>query len=602
VTGETPQDPVTFVRATPPFDALPPSLFAQAAAALEVSFYPAGSRLVRKGGEPLRHLFVIRKGSVRLERDAQTIQVLEEGESFGYTSLLSGKATLDVVVEEDLLAYLVPGEVFHALLADPRFAGHFAAGMADRLRNTLEHAPVATFQADLALPVGELLRRPAVWLDGAATVADAARRMDAEGISSVLVRGEPPGIVTLRDFRSRILARDLGPGTRLDAIASRPLRTTPAETPVYDAWAMLLDYGLHHLAVTRGGEVAGVLTSTDLLRHTAQGPVAVLRGVERLAGRDRLPGYARTVAEMTASLVAGGLDVLVVAGLVGRLNDALVRRLLRWAEADLGPAPAPWAWLALGSEGRMEQTLPTDQDNALVYADEGAAHREWFAALAALVNEDLLTAGFPRCPGGYMASGWHGTLSEWERRFAGWSDAPMPQALVDAAIFFDFRRVAGTLDLAPLEARLLAAAKKPTFLRFLAKAALAFRPPSFVIRLRDSTPVDLKRQAIAPVVLLSRCYGLEAGSPARGTCDRLEAAARAGLLEEGAAATVAEAYRFVVGLRLRAQLEAVAAGGSASDEIPLESLAAVQRSRLKDSLRAIRSWQDRAASHFHVDF
>src|SRR5512138_1948002 len=202
-------------------------------------------------------------------------------------------------------------------------------------------------------------------------------------------------------------------------------------------------------------EVVAVLGTTDLLRCTAQGPMAVLRRVERLASREGLPGYAATVAEMASALLAGGLDATQIAGFVARLNGTLVSRIVRLAEADLGPAPAPWAWLALGSEGRAEQTLLTDQDNALVHAD-GAAPA-WYAAFAERVNADLEAAGFPRCPGGFMARRWTAPLSEWAARFAGWIDAPSPEALLHAGVFFDWRRVAGGLELAPLDAALAAA-------------------------------------------------------------------------------------------------------------------------------------------------
>ena len=206
-------DPVAFLRATPPFNALPAALFAAAAGALEIGYYPAGSILVRVGADPLQHLYVIRKGSVRLERDGQTLQVLEEGETFGYTSLLTGKATLDVQVEDDLLAYRLPAAQFQRLLGDAQFAGHFAVGLSQRLKSSLEHSPVTTSKADLQLEVAQLLRRPASWVEADATVGDAARVMRDNRISSVLVRGDPPGIVTDRDFRNRVLAEGLGPAT-----------------------------------------------------------------------------------------------------------------------------------------------------------------------------------------------------------------------------------------------------------------------------------------------------------------------------------------------------------------------------------------------------
>jgi CBS domain-containing protein len=597
-------DPAGFVRATAPFDALPPALFDVAARALEVGFHPAGTVLVRRGGAPLDHLYVIRKGSVRLERHSQTLRVVEEGETFGYTSLLTGEATLDVVVEEDLLAYRIPGDVFRRLLGDARFAGHFAAGLADRLRTSLAESPVATFQPDLARPVRELLRGPPVWVGPDATVGDAARTMRAEGMSSVLVATDPPAIVTDRDFRNRVLAEGLGAETPVARVASSPLRTISAQLSLSDAWAALLDAGVHHLPAVEGGAIVGVVTSTDLLRVSAQGPMAVLRRVERLAGRDKLGGYARMVAEMASSLLAGGLEVRGIAGLVARLNDALVRRILRWAEEELGPPPAPFAWVALGSEGRMEQTLLTDQDNALVHADEDGRGGPYWARLAERVVGDLQAAGFPPCPGGFMATRLAGPLSEWRARFGGWLDAPEPQALLAAAIVFDFRRVAGTLELEPLEALADAAADRPVFLRYLTRAALGFRPPpALLLRVRgDASRVDLKAQGLAPVVGLARCYALEARVRARGTLDRLAAARAAGLLDDDVEENAAEAYRFLLGLRLRRQLRQLEAGEPASSGVALAELSGLERTHVKDALRAVRVLQDRAVHHFRLDF
>jgi CBS domain-containing protein len=597
-------DPVAFLRATAPFQALPQDLFDEATHAVDVAYHPAGTRLARVGGEPLQHLYVIRKGAVRLERDGQVLQVVEEGETFGYTSLISGEATLDVVADEDLVAYRLPAEAFRGLLRDAAFAAHFAVGLAERLKASLHQAPVATFRSDLSRQVEQLVRRAPAWVDAGATVGDAARVMREERISSVLVRVEPPGIVTDRDFRNRVLAEDLGPETPLLRVLSRPLRTIPASTPTYEAWTILLDEGLHHLPVERDGAIVGVLTSGDLLRLSAQGPVSVLRGVERLEGRESLPGYGAKVAEMASALVAGRLDVVVIAGFVARLNDALLRRIVHWALADLGEPPAPFAWIAFGSEGRMEQTLLTDQDNALVYADEGAARREWYQALAERVNADLEAAGFPRCAGGYMAKKWNGPLSEWTRRFAGWIDSPQAQALLEASIFFDYRRVEGDLDLAPLDAVVAESPRKPAFLRFLAKSAMIFKPPaSLLLRLRgESSEVDLKLHGISPIVFLARCYALEAGTVARNTLERIEAAARADLLDRETADTVAEAHRFLVSLRLRLQLRAIAEGGQPTNRVALSGLSAVERARVKDAFRAIRGLQDRAAFHYRTDF
>jgi CBS domain-containing protein len=597
-------DPLVYVRSTQPFQALPEPLFQEVAGALEIAFFPAGTRLVQAGGQPLQHLYVIRKGAVRLERAGRTLQVLEEGEVFGYTSLLTHTATLDVVADGELLTYRLPGAVFQRLLADARFASHFALGLSERLKASLDRSPVAEFRPDLSISVGELVLRAPVWVEAGATVGDAARRMGEERISSVLVRTEPPGIVTDRDLRQKVLGSGHGPELPVERVASRPLRTIAAETPLYDAWVKLLDAGVHHLPVTRDADIVGVLTSGDVLRATAQGPVAVMRGVERLPSREALPGYGARVTAMVSSLVSAGLDATPIAGLVARLNDALLKPILRWAEEELGPPPAPYAWIVFGSEGRMEQTLLTDQDNALVFDDAGAAQAGWYQALAERVGADLERAGFPRCPGGFMARNWCGPLSDWRKRFEGWIEVPTPKALLVASIFFDFRRVGGLLDLEPLEQVIARAAQRPVFLRLLAKDAFEFHPPpDLLLRLRgESSTVDLKRHGISPIVALARRFALEVGTRSRSTLARLDSASRAGMLSAEDASTIAETYRFLLGLRLRLQLRMLAEGRPATNQVRLAELGAIERSRLKDAYRAIRRWQERSAFQLNVDF
>jgi len=596
-------DPVAFVRGTPPFDALPLPAFEDAAKALDIAFYPAQTRLLVRGGEPSKHLYVIRKGAVRLEREAQTLQVLEEGEVFGFTSLISGKATIDVTVEEDLLAYRLPKKEFEALLAHGPFAGHFASGLAERLRNSLDRSQVVSFQPDLAVPVSTLLRGPAVRVSKDAKVGEAARLMADRSVSSVLVDSEPPGIVTDRDFRRRVLAAGRGPETPVLDVYSAPLKTVSADCPIYEAWRILLDAGCHHLPVTRHGEIIGVLSATDLLKCTAAGPVAVMKRVERLGGRDALPGYSEKVVEMASALFNGGLEPTVIGGFVARLNDTLITRILRWAEADLGPPPTPYAWLVFGSEGRMEQMVLTDQDNALVWGEDVPGAREYFTALADKAITDLVAAGFPRCPGGYMSTKWLGELGWWQERFRGWLEKPTPQALLEASIFFDFRAVHGHLDVSRLRAVSARAAGARTFLSAMAKSAVTFRPPGgLALRLRsESAKFDMKLKGISPIVFLARVYGLESSARTSNTLERLRAAVEGGLIGEDTCATLSEAYRFLLRVRLRTQILAISEGKPASNMVSLSDLSSMERSRLRDAFRAIEVWQERAAYHYRTD-
>ena len=201
-----------------------------------------------------------------------------------------------------------------------------------------------------------------------------------------------------------------------------------------------------------------------------------------------------------------------------------------------------------------------------------------------------------------MARNHCGTLTEWRDRFAAWVGDPTARSVLEAAIFFDFRRVAGTLALDPMQEVLDGVRLREAFLRSLVRQALEFRPPPLlVLRLRGGgSELDLKRQGIAPVVFMARCYALAVGSHARNTLERLSAATRAGLMGPDASANVMEAYRFLLGLRLRSQLKMISEGKAPTNVVALSQLSVIERSRLKDSLQAIGSWQGKAAYRYQV--
>ena len=193
-------------------------------------YHPVGDLVIARDGPPSEHLYVVRKGLVRFERDGETVLVLEPGDLFGFTSLMARTTPFNVVVERDLLAYRVPADAVRALLTDPGFARHFSESLAERLRWTAEPSRVAS-GGDLHLPVERLVRRSPLFVAPDATVGDVARQMSAAQVSSALVQGEPMGIVTDRDLRNRVLAQGLGVDTLVGDVASRPVRSVGAHTP-----------------------------------------------------------------------------------------------------------------------------------------------------------------------------------------------------------------------------------------------------------------------------------------------------------------------------------------------------------------------------------
>jgi CBS domain-containing protein len=594
-------EPLDFIKISHPFDQLDGPALQRIARQLEIVYFPAGTRILSHAGPPSQHLCLIRKGHVQFTRNEQLIMELEAGEWFGYASMLAGAPPYDVTAVHDTLVYRVPEKIFHELMAYPVFAEFFLKGLSERLRRSVNQPQ--TISSDLALPVGQLIARPPIFVTPETTVAVAARLMRDEKISSVLVNAQPVGIVTDRDLRGRVLAASLGPETLVREVMSQPAQTLPYETPVYGAMLFLLEAHIHHLPITQNQTIVGVVTDSDLLRYHVKSPIYLLKRVSQLGRANALQGYAQEVAATVESLFHSGLEVTRIGQMIANLNDTLIKRLLVMAEADLGPPPTPYAWLVFGSEGRMEQTLLTDQDNALAYQTDAPEAQAYFRALTERVIAGLISAGFPPCAGGYMATRWQYPLAAWTRLFNQWVLKPEPRALLEAAIFFDFRVVHGSLSLDPLNAIMLKSDQHKIFLAQLARAALEFHPPLGLFQRIQATAggVDLKRDGLAPIVGLARLYALAADSLARSTTERLTAAEQASVIGPEEAETLREAFGFLLRLRLREQLRALRAGEQPSNRVRLDTLSPVERRHLKEVFVAIHHSQEAVAFAYQTN-
>ncbi|MEM8960475.1 MAG: DUF294 nucleotidyltransferase-like domain-containing protein [Acidobacteriota bacterium] len=579
---------------------------------LEITWARKGERLLVRGDDN-RHLYIVRKGSVRLALDGQQLDEVGPGEVFGLGAVSAEPARLDADASTDCLLYRVAGDHVRDLFADePRFATFFLHQLSERLRLLTDGGPTA-LTGSLSIPVAELCGRAPVTLTVDATVGDAARLMSAERVSSVLIvdaehddneneSSVPIGIVTDRDLRTRVLAHDRGSDTPIRDVMSAPLTTVEAHVTGAEAVLTLLRHGVHHLPIERDGTLIGVVTHSDLLRHHQTGPGALYKKIDKATDTRDLASYADDIAAMIDGLYRGRLPATDIGRVVAALGDALAVHLLRAAEDDLGEPPCPYAWIVFGSEGRQEQSLLTDQDNALVFADDTADAAVYFGRLSARLIDDLATVGFPLCAGGFMATHWHKPLATWQRLFRAWIEEPEPEALIEAANFFDFRVVHGGLDLTSLDAIIHKGGKNRLFLGQFAKASMDMRPPLGILqRIRRSAHgVDLKAGAIMPVVGLARLLALEAGERHGSTLRRLHAAERAGTLSSNGAELLTEAFRYVFDLRLRHQLDGRRAGEGTSNHVHLDALTPVERRHLKDAFVAIADLQKATAERLGV--
>jgi CBS domain-containing protein len=609
-------DVATFLGRHPPFDALEADALARVAASVEIEHFAPGDVILEQAGEPSRYLYVIRKGEVEILEDAHVIDLMTTGEAFGMWSLLGRfSPTATVRAHDDTLCYLVAADVAGSVLESPPGISFVMRALRRRLA-ALQDERVAGRSSDPFRPVGSLVRRGCVTIPAEATVAEAAGVMTRQRVSCLLVETTGGwGIVTDRDLRSKVVAERRDPSeTRVRDVMTHPATTIPSDALAGDVLLEMLDRGFHHFPVQRGdGTLAGVVTDTDLMglgRHT---PFSITSAIDRASDVDEVAAAASDLPNVVRALVASSADPVDVGHVVATAIDAATRRLLLLGLERFGEPPVAWAWLALGSEARQEQALRTDQDHVLIHAaaqDDEDEVDAYFAPLAAFVTDGLERAGVPRCSGGVMAdnralrrslAGWIARLQEWMRL-----DGLRGSELLSIA--FDFRRVAGNLDVeTPLDQVLASAPSQPMFLRHLSRRGLEDRPPTgffrdLVVEARGehAGTLDVKHGGITIVGNLARAAAISRGRTQKRTIERLRAAAAAGALDAELADGLEEAFRFLWDVRLRHHVRRLDAGREPDDFVDPKEIGPVARHGLKEAFKVIERAQRMLATDLGV--
>lgn len=448
--------------------------------------------------------------------------------------------------------------------------------------------------------------------------------MTGQGADAVVVlgaTGQPEGILTDRDLRERVLAAGRSPGEPVGSVMSAPLVTISPEASLLDAVLDMTRLGLHHLAVMEAGQLLGVVSGHDLLHLHAAAPVQLARMIRSARTLKELAPVLPALVETIRRLFEQGLSGSDIGRIAAEINDHLVRQVLGLVEEALrdsgaGTPPVAYCWLALGSEGRREQTIRTDQDNALVYEDPPAGLRErvqsHVRALAERVIAALTELGHPRCPAGFMASNprWCQPLAVWSGYVREWIGEPLAgKHLLYVSTCFDFRPVAGSEALARTlrnEIRTQVNAWR-SFPRHLAKAAVSHAPPLGMFgrllleRKGNARGIDVKLNGMLPLVNALRAYAVDLGLDETNTLERLAAATAAGCFTAPEAEETRRAYETLFHLRLGHQLRRLAAGQPPDNVVDPRALDRDDQGRLKEAFRAIRRVQGKVAMRYFTE-
>jgi CBS domain-containing protein len=471
-------------------------------------------------------------------------------------------------------------------------------------------------QRVFAPPLGSLVRRAPVVCAEATGVDEAVRLMHQENVGSVVVvdqRSRPVGIFTRHDL-VRVLAEGRQ-GTLVSAAMTRDPIALPAHALAYEAALVMVEKRVRHVLVTEHGKLLGVISERDLFSLQRLGLAELMMEIRLASDIDVLARLAAEIRRLTVLLVEQGVAAGQLTLFVSVLNDRLSQRVIEIVRKRHQWERIGWCWLAFGSEGRLEQTFSSDQDNGLLFeSHEGgsaAATRNTLLAFAREVNEALDACGFPLCKGNVMASNPELCLSldEWKARMGGWLGNPDPKALLDAAICFDFRPLSGDASLAQaLREWLLPHTRaRPAFLRLMATNALQARPPLGVLGdfATEDAPhapgsINLKLYGVRPFVDAARVYALAFGLAQTGTAERLRAATGELHMAPPEMAAIIDAFFFIQMLRLRIQARPGAGPPESANRIEPGALNAFERRSLKEAFRQGRKLQQRLALDYDL--
>lgn len=575
------------------------------------------------------HLHIIKSGAIAGfapgdDANAAPWWRLSPGECFPLGALLGRRAVTSVYRSfADTFCYRMSAEDFRELVTRSapfqRFATQRLANLlALARRSSGEERSKLAAQQPLERPLSDVVPSDVATCRETTSVRDALQAMRGGRADSVLIvdaQGACIGIFTLRDLRDRVA---LG-GYDLDApiadVMSRNPIALPAEAMAFDAAITMARHGFRHVVVTEGARAKGIVSEGDLFALQRVGLTALSAAIKNAADIDALAIGARDIRALVLDLMNQGTPSDQLTRIVSALNDLLTRRVVELAAEHAGVDMTRFCWLALGSEGRHEQTLATDQDNGIVFLpahpEESESSRARLSSMAKQINDSLAHCGFPLCKGEIMASNpkWCLTESEWRDRFSEWMRVPNAEALLNSSIFFDFRPIAGAAELAArLRDWLTPQAKASSvFLRLMAENALRNEAPLGLLRDfstdthdgNDDT-IDLKVNGVTLFIDAARVLALTAGVGLTNTVDRLRDAAELRRLNAHDVEGWVDAFYFLQGVRLNHQESLLRQGREPNNFLAPDSLNALERRILKESLRQARKLQERLRMDFRL--
>jgi len=593
------QEFTDFLAKQPPFDALATADIERLARKVEVQYFAVGTIIVTAGSPALDHLYMVRTGSVEVLDRGNVVDLLGPGDAFGHISVLTGlPPEFSVRAAEDTLCYLLP---------DPRTVVHDASALHFNHFGTVitrHRLTASALMSDAQSNVTRYMRN-IVWSDASQTLRVVAQAMTESEQSCALIRSpDGLGLITDRDFRSKVGVGEVSINAPVGSIMSSPVITVRTNTTLAQAFLMMVEVGVHHLVVVDESEnPVGVVRAMDLASVELRNPLLIRAAIESARTVDQLADASRLLLPSLVELHDSGIPALHVGALQSAIVDAILVRLLKLSHSI--ESPVTHSWLMLGSMARGEPLPISDVDTAIVWADQADMDdpSEEIQKSAMQILDRMEQCGLQKCLQGANADNllFTRSRSSWIEVSRGWLlDPTRAGALLLSSIVADSQPLTQLALGRTITDTIRATTRSREFLGALLNFTLVKRPPlgfvrDFVVEQSGEHRggLDLKQGGLAPISSLARWMAIAQGDVRGGTIDRLTRAATTGLLEAEEADILINAFKDIYQLAFENEIEALRQGKEGSSWVSPQNLDALTRRHLRESFRAVASIQAR---------
>lgn len=611
--GHIATDKIQFLEAIEPFRALESSVLLSTADSLVWREFPARTRIINQG-MPGTDFYLIKNGLVKVfldEAGKETILAfLGEGDCFGEMSLLNGHRTnASVETVEPTVCLIQSADGFVAMANEyPTFQQFFSQLFGRRMktvyRELLAEKPGVS-QVEPFLfrkTVGEMISSDQMFCLPSDTVQDSAEKMLEKGVRIAMVvnhLSNPVGLLSLDSIVRAMISNGVDPGTKVEEVMEREFKKINVHRYFFDALHEMVAKGTDTLIVMEKKKARGVVTGFDLLQFRGREVLFLNRNIETASDLEQLRVVTGEVEKVLRALMADGALASQACHVVSEMNNRIVRQIIRLTEAKFGKPPCPYAWLALGSDGRMEQTLLTGQDNAMVFADNSPECVRYFIGFSRSVVEALSMCGFSRS-GDVMATSasYFGAIEKWKERVGSWAKdiGTRDKNGVNIFVFLDFRLSFGDPWLEKILRSYVrdTVRRNPAFLPALGRVVVDTPVPlgffrDYVVEeagtYRDR--IDLEADGLAPLVTCVKLLSWQVGISYTNTLRRIKGLESVGAISNELADFVEQAFETFLTLKLRTNLNDLEHGRTPGNFIDPAYLSVRQKQLLREAFLAV---------------